>query len=68
MSSPDTVSEQTKRRGLGRGFEVLLGGAGDPQLISVPLELVHPSPRQARATPSTVGNMPGPIRRSEPRS
>jgi ParB family chromosome partitioning protein len=27
---------------------VLLGGAGDPQLISVPVELIHPSPRQAR--------------------
>jgi ParB family chromosome partitioning protein len=38
----------SNRRGLGRGFEVLLGGAGDPQLISVPLELIHPSPRQAR--------------------
>jgi ParB family transcriptional regulator, chromosome partitioning protein len=47
MSSPDTVPEQ-KRRGLGRGFEVLLGGAGDPQLLSVPVELIHPSPRQAR--------------------
>jgi ParB family transcriptional regulator, chromosome partitioning protein len=47
MSTPDTVPE-AKRRGLGRGFEVLLGGAGDPQLISVPVELIHPSPRQAR--------------------
>jgi ParB family transcriptional regulator, chromosome partitioning protein len=49
MSRPDTVSDQTKRRGLGRGFEVLLGDVGaEPQLISVPLELIHPSPRQAR--------------------
>jgi ParB family transcriptional regulator, chromosome partitioning protein len=47
MSSPDTVPDQT-RRGLGRGFEVLLGGAGNPQLVNVPVELIHPSPRQAR--------------------
>jgi ParB family transcriptional regulator, chromosome partitioning protein len=39
---------ETKRRGLGRGFEVLLGGTGEPQLIQVPVELIHPSPRQAR--------------------
>jgi ParB family chromosome partitioning protein len=48
MSSPDPTPEQTKRRGLGRGFEVLLGGTGDPQLVHVPVELIHPSPRQAR--------------------
>jgi ParB family chromosome partitioning protein len=48
MSKPETAPEQTKRRGLGRGFEVLLGGAGDPQLITVPVELIHPSPNQAR--------------------
>jgi ParB family chromosome partitioning protein len=47
MSNPRSAPEQT-RRGLGRGFEVLLGGGGDPQLISVPVELIHPSPRQAR--------------------
>jgi ParB family chromosome partitioning protein len=48
MSSPDPAPEQTKRRGLGRGFEVLLGSTGDPQLVNVPVELIHPSPRQAR--------------------
>ena len=42
------AAPKAQRRGLGRGFEVLLGGAGDPQLISVPVELIHPSPRQAR--------------------
>jgi ParB family chromosome partitioning protein len=42
------VPKQAQRRGLGRGFEVLLGGVGDPQLINVPVELIHPSPRQAR--------------------
>jgi ParB family chromosome partitioning protein len=47
MSNPETASE-TKRRGLGRGFDVLLGGAGDPQLVHVPVELIHPSPRQTR--------------------
>ena len=51
MSSVPDGSEtaaKTQRRGLGRGFEVLLGGAGDPQLIQVPVELIHPSPRQSR--------------------
>jgi ParB family transcriptional regulator, chromosome partitioning protein len=47
MSSPDTVPE-SRRRGLGRGFEVLLGDTGDPQLVNVPVELIHPSSRQAR--------------------
>jgi ParB family transcriptional regulator, chromosome partitioning protein len=47
MSNPEAASE-TKRRGLGRGFDVLLGGAGDPQLVHVPVELIHPSPRQTR--------------------
>src|ERR671923_2041462 len=48
MSNPNTASEQKTRRGLGRGFEVLLGGGVDPQLVNVPVELIHPSPRQAR--------------------
>ena len=48
MSKPEPASKQTTRRGLGRGFEVLLGSAGDPQLIEVAVELIHPSPRQAR--------------------
>ena len=48
MSNANTASEQKTRRGLGRGFEVLLGGAGDQQLVNVPVELIHPSPRQAR--------------------
>ena len=48
MSEPEPASKQTTRRGLGRGFEVLLGSAGDPQLIEVAVELIHPSPRQAR--------------------
>jgi ParB family chromosome partitioning protein len=48
MSGPHTAADQANRRGLGRGFEVLLGGTGDPQLLTVPVELIHPSPRQAR--------------------
>jgi ParB family transcriptional regulator, chromosome partitioning protein len=38
-----------KRRGLGRGLEVLVGGIGDGQeLVQLPVEQVHPNPRQPR--------------------
>jgi ParB family chromosome partitioning protein len=36
------------RRGLGRGFEVLIGGAVSPELAHVPLEQIHANPRQPR--------------------
>src|SRR5260221_12677989 len=36
------------RRGLGRGFEVLIGGADAPELAHVPLEQIHANPRQPR--------------------
>jgi ParB family transcriptional regulator, chromosome partitioning protein len=36
------------RRGLGRGLEVLIGGAGDAELLHLPIESVHPNPRQPR--------------------
>src|SRR5215204_6939467 len=36
------------RRGLGRGLEVLIGGAGGSELAHVPVEQIHPSPRQPR--------------------
>jgi ParB family transcriptional regulator, chromosome partitioning protein len=36
------------RRGLGRGFEVLIGGAEAPELAHVPLEQIHANPRQPR--------------------
>jgi ParB family transcriptional regulator, chromosome partitioning protein len=36
------------RRGLGRGFDVLIGGAGEAQLAHVPLEQIHPNPKQPR--------------------
>ena len=37
-----------KRRGLGRGLELLVGGAGDTELAHLPLETIHPNPRQPR--------------------
>jgi ParB family transcriptional regulator, chromosome partitioning protein len=37
-----------ERRGLGRGLEVLLGEAGQPELLHLPVESVHPNPRQPR--------------------
>jgi ParB family chromosome partitioning protein len=37
-----------ERRGLGRGLEVLLGEAGQPELLHLPVEAVHPNPRQPR--------------------
>jgi ParB family chromosome partitioning protein len=37
-----------ERRGLGRGLEVLLGEGAQPELMHLPLEVVHPNPRQPR--------------------
>ena len=37
-----------ERRGLGRGLEVLLGEAGRPELLHLPVEAIHPNPRQPR--------------------
>ena len=36
------------RRGLGRGFEVLIGGSGDTELAHLPVEQIHANPRQPR--------------------
>jgi ParB family chromosome partitioning protein len=36
------------RRGLGRGFEVLIGGGSEPQLMHMPVEMIHANPRQPR--------------------
>ncbi len=37
------------RRGLGRGFEVLIGGdAEQPELRRIPISEIHPNPRQPR--------------------
>jgi ParB family chromosome partitioning protein len=37
-----------KRRGLGRGFELLVGGPGESQLAHLPVETIHANPRQPR--------------------
>jgi ParB family chromosome partitioning protein len=37
-----------ERRGLGRGLEVLLGEAGQPELVHLSVETIHPNPRQPR--------------------
>ncbi len=45
-SAPDTSSP---RRGLGRGLEVLVGGAGaDGDLLHLPVDAIHPNARQPR--------------------
>jgi ParB family chromosome partitioning protein len=36
------------RRGLGRGLDVLIGGAAQTDLAQLPVEAVHPNPRQPR--------------------
>lgn len=43
-----TAHSDTPRRGLGRGLEVLIGGAGNGELLHLPVESVHPNPRQPR--------------------
>jgi ParB family transcriptional regulator, chromosome partitioning protein len=39
---------EAPRRGLGRGLEVLLGGEGEPALAHLPVQMIHPNPRQPR--------------------
>src|SRR5881409_2083517 len=46
--SLSTDASVTMRRGLGRGLEVLMGGAGQPELLHLPVEMIHPNPRQPR--------------------
>ena len=41
-------SHETPRRGLGRGLDVLIGGAAQPDLTQLPVDAVHPNPRQPR--------------------
>ncbi len=33
---------------MGRGLEVLLGEAAEPELLHLPIEMIHPNPRQPR--------------------
>jgi len=42
------LSTVPERRGLGRGLEVLIGGAGSNDLAHVPVDQIHPNPRQPR--------------------
>jgi ParB family transcriptional regulator, chromosome partitioning protein len=44
-SVPD---QPTQRRGLGRGLEVLVGGGGESDLLHLPVDAIHPNPRQPR--------------------
>jgi ParB family chromosome partitioning protein len=39
---------EAPRRGLGRGLEVLLGGDDGPELAHLPVQMIHPNPRQPR--------------------
>jgi ParB family transcriptional regulator, chromosome partitioning protein len=39
---------EQSRRGLGRGLEVLIGGAHELELVHLPVEAIHPNPRQPR--------------------
>jgi ParB family chromosome partitioning protein len=41
-------SVPSERRGLGRGLEVLIGGAGSSELAHLPIDQIHPNPRQPR--------------------
>ena len=36
------------RRGLGRGLELLVGGDAEAELLHLPVEAIHPNPRQPR--------------------
>ena len=53
-----------ERRGLGRGLEVLLGEAGQPELVHLPVETIHPNPRQPRRRfePEAASGLASPIR------
>jgi ParB family transcriptional regulator, chromosome partitioning protein len=43
-----TPEPRPGRRGLGRGLEVLMGGAPESELAQLPVEVIHPNPRQPR--------------------
>ena len=42
------MSNAPERKGLGRGLEVLLGGAAPAELVELPVKAIHPNPRQPR--------------------
>jgi ParB family chromosome partitioning protein len=45
---PSAPEANDGRRGLGRGLDVLIGGAAQADLAHVPVDSVHPNPRQPR--------------------
>jgi len=57
-------SAPRERRGLGRGLEVLLGEAGQAELVHLPVETIHPNPRQPRRRfePEAAAGLAGSIR------
>ena len=61
-----TGAESTPRRGLGRGFEVLIGGSGRSELAQIELDQIHPEPTAAaQALRQRAGQRP---RRVDPRA
>ncbi len=44
------MSSASSRRGLGRGLELLMGGAepSAAELLDLPVDVIHPNPRQPR--------------------
>src|SRR5512132_3155521 len=47
-SNDSNASNQSPRRGLGRGLEVLIGGASTQELAEIPVGQIHANPRQPR--------------------
>jgi ParB family chromosome partitioning protein len=45
---PSAPEANDGRRGLGRGLDVLIGGAAQADLAHIPVDAVHPNPRQPR--------------------
>src|SRR5262249_15311783 len=43
-----SLSSAPNRKGLGKGLEVLLGGAGPGELSDLPVDAIHANPRQPR--------------------
>ena len=60
-----SVPSGPQRRGLGRGLEVLIGGVGQPELLHLPVESLHPGRRQPRSRfePEAASGLAASIRR-----
>ena len=50
IGTSQAATPEGPRRGLGRGLEVLVGRApdGEQQLVEIPVQMIHPNPRQPR--------------------